>query len=211
MNEKIIEKAQKLRGRGFTTGEIADELNVSEDTARWLTMAKLGESKGKLDEKAPVDFAINWNGIGESSTRIKYVAATMADSILKYGPIDVVLGIVVSGVPFATFISDFLEGEYGYNVSMAVFHPKKHKKDKNVTPADFYEGALSDNFAKVAGKKILIVDDVITSGRTVGEVISYLKEQGAEPVATSVLIDKTGVSEIDGVPIEALIKVNRLG
>jgi orotate phosphoribosyltransferase len=36
MNEKLIKKAYELRNRGFTTGEIADELNVSKDTARWL-------------------------------------------------------------------------------------------------------------------------------------------------------------------------------
>ena len=36
MNEKLIKKAYELRSRGFTTGEIADELNVSKDTARWL-------------------------------------------------------------------------------------------------------------------------------------------------------------------------------
>ena len=40
MKEKLIQKAQELRQHGFTTGEIADELNVSMDTARWLTLQK---------------------------------------------------------------------------------------------------------------------------------------------------------------------------
>ena len=33
MNQELIKKAHELRSRGFTTGEIADELNVSKDTA----------------------------------------------------------------------------------------------------------------------------------------------------------------------------------
>ena len=38
MKEKLIAEAQELRQHGFTTGEIADELNVSMDTARWLIL-----------------------------------------------------------------------------------------------------------------------------------------------------------------------------
>ena len=45
MKNKLIEKAQELRQHGFTTGEIADELNVSMDTARWLTLQKPSEEK----------------------------------------------------------------------------------------------------------------------------------------------------------------------
>ena len=55
MKQKLIEKAQELRHHGFTTGEIADELNVSMDTARWLTL-----QKAEVKTDAPVDFAINW-------------------------------------------------------------------------------------------------------------------------------------------------------
>ncbi len=64
---------------------------------------------------------------------------------------------------------------------------------------------------KLKVKKVIIVDDVITSGRTVKEVINALIAQGAEPIAVTVLIDKVGISEIEGVPVESLIKVNRLG
>lgn len=45
MKQKLIAKAQELRQHGFTTGEIADELNVSMDTARWLTLQKATEEK----------------------------------------------------------------------------------------------------------------------------------------------------------------------
>jgi len=45
----------------------------------------------------------------------------------------------------------------------------------------------------------------------VTEVINTLKDQGAEPIAVTVLIDKVGISEIEGIPVESLIKVSRLG
>ncbi|MEE1156150.1 MAG: orotate phosphoribosyltransferase, partial [Methanobrevibacter sp.] len=88
MKTKLIRKAQELREHGFTTGEIADELNVSMDTARWLTLQKAEEAK--VD--APVDFAINWNSIGGNSTRLSYVSGALSDMALSHGEADVVLG-----------------------------------------------------------------------------------------------------------------------
>ena len=188
MKTKLIRKAQELREHGFTTGEIADELNVSMDTARWLTLQKAEEAK--VD--APVDFAINWNSIGGNSTRLSYA--------------DVVLGIAVSGVPFATVMADFLEDMSGLDTSLAIFHPHKHRKDQDTND----EGTISTNFGSVKGKKVIIVDDVITSGKTAREVIHTVKDQGGEPLCVTVLIDKAGLSEIEDVPVESLIKVSRL-
>jgi HTH-type transcriptional regulator, activator of D-glucose/D-fructose catabolism len=205
MKQDLIKKAHELRSRGFTVGEIADELNVSMDTARWLNMQKQNEKEKPAD--APIDFAINWNSLGGSSSRLKYVSAALSDIALTHGEADVVVGIAVSGIPFATMMADFLELEEGIETSLSVFHPVKHRKGTNKDQ----EGAISQNFAQVKGKKVIIVDDVITSGKTVKEVINALIDQGAEPVVVTVLIDKVGISEIDGVPVESLIKVNRLG
>ncbi len=204
MNQKLIIRAKELRNRGFTTGEIADELNVSIDTARWLTMQNADKAEEEKEE-APIDFAINWNSLGGSSTRLRYVSAAMADMALTHGESDIVMGIAVSGVPFATMMSDVMEAELGNNTSLAVFHPIKHRKDEEGA------GAISTNFANVKGKKVVIVDDVITSGRTMKDIISVLKQQDATPLAVVVLIDKKGISEIEGVPVESLIKVGRLG
>ena len=203
MKTKLIQKAQELRQHGFTTGEIADELNVSMDTARWLTLQKAEEEK--VD--APVDFAINWNSIGGNSTRLSYVSGALSDMALSHGEADVVLGIAVSGVPFATVMADFLEDMSGVDTSLAIFHPNKHRKD---TDDSDDEGTISTNFGSVEGKKVIIVDDVITSGKTVKEVIHTVRDLGGEPTCVTVLIDKAGLSEIEEVPVESLIKVSRL-
>ncbi|HMK53856.1 MAG TPA: orotate phosphoribosyltransferase-like protein [Methanobacteriaceae archaeon] len=198
MNQKLIKKAYDLRSRGFTTGEIADELNVSKDTARWLILQ--GTDKKPADnEKAPLDFAINWKSLGGSSVRIKYVSAALADMALQHGEADVIVGITVSGIPLATMMADILEAD------LAVFHPIKHRK------RDDGGGAISSNFASVEGKKVVVVDDVITSGGTIGEAIKVLRSLKARPIAAVVLIDKKGIPELEDVPVESLIRVSRLG
>ena len=202
MKEKLIAKAQELRQHGFTTGEIADELNVSMDTARWLTL-----QKAEVKTEAPVDFAINWKSIGGNSTRLSYVAGALSDLALSHGEADTVVGIAVSGVPFATLMADYIEDMTGLDTSMAIFHPNKHRKDSDETDD---EGAISTNFGTVEGKKVVIVDDVITSGTTAKEVIHTVKDLGGEPLCVTVLIDKAGLSEIEGVPVESLIKISRL-
>src|SRR5690606_28799583 len=111
MNQKLIKKAYDLRSRGFTTGEIADELNVSKDTARWLILQGTDKTKDQSPEKAPVDFAINWKSLGGSSTRMSYVSAAMADMALQHGDVEVVVGITVSGIPFATMMAEFLDAD----------------------------------------------------------------------------------------------------
>ena len=203
MKQKLIQKAQELRQHGFTTGEIADELNVSMDTARWLILQKTEEVKAE----APVDFAINWKSIGGNSTRLSYVSGALSDMALVHGEADVVCGIAVSGVPFATMMADCLEDMTGIDTALAIFHPNKHRKDSDETDD---EGTISTNFATVEGKKVVIVDDVITSGKTAKEVIHTVKDLGGEPLCVVVLIDKAGLSEIEGIPVESLIKVSRL-
>lgn len=203
MKEKLIQKAQELRQHGFTTGEIADELNVSMDTARWLTLQKPTEEK----TEAPTDFAINWKSIGGNSARLRYVSSALSDMTLAYDDAEVVCGIAVSGVPFATMMADVIEDMTGLDTSLAIFHPNKHRKDNDATDD---EGTISTNFGTVEGKKVVIVDDVITSGKTAREVIHAVRDLGGEPICVTVLIDKAGLSEIEDVPIESLIKVSRL-
>ena len=48
------------------------------------------------------------------------------------------------------------------------------------------------------------------SGKTAKEVIHTVRALGGDPLCVVVLIDKAGLSEIEGVPIESLIKVSRI-
>lgn len=205
MEKKLIIKAHELRKHGFTTGEIADELNVSMDTARWLILQKPTEEKPNVPVE---DVAINWKSLGGNSTRLRYISGALSDMALTHGEADVVVGVAVSGIPFATMMADFLEDMSGVETSLAVFHPNKHRKLDETNDG---EGAISTNFSSVEGKKVVIVDDVTTSGKTAKEVIDAVRDHGGEPLAVVVLIDKAGISEIEGIPVESLIQVNRIG
>ena len=198
MNSKLIEKASELRNKGLTTGEIADELNISKDTTQWLIMQKTPVNKNKQKQK-PDDFAINWKTIGASSSRMQYISSALADLTLEEGVVDAVVGISVSGVPFATIMSDLLDAD------LAVFHPVKHMKNESA------QGAISNNFANIKNKNVVIVDDVITSGATVTDAIRVCETHGAKPIAVTVLVDKKGINDLEDVPVKSLIKINKVG
>lgn len=196
MNSKLIEKATELRNKGLTTGEIADELNISKDTTQWLIVQMSQKTNNKQKQK-PDDFAINWRTIGASSTRMQYISAALASLIDE--EVDTVVGITVSGVPFATEMADYMDAE------LAVFHPIKHMKNESS------QGAMSNNFANIKNKNVVIVDDVITSGKTITDAINVCKTHGARPVAVTVLVDKKGLNDLNNVPIKSLIKINKVG
>ncbi len=198
MNSKLIEKATELRNKGLTTGEIADELNISKDTTQWLIMQMTSVSKTKQKQK-PDDFAINWRTVGSSSARMQYISSALADLAVEDSEVDVVIGISVSGVPFATIMAELLDAE------LSVFHPIKHMKNESA------QGAISNNFANIKNKNVVIVDDVITSGNTVTDAIKVCKTHGAKPVSVTVLVDKKGLNDLNNVPIKSLIKINKVG
>ncbi len=71
------------------------------------------------------------------------------------------------------------------------------------------EMALRRGFKLSPGEKVLVVEDVITTGGSVKEVIAIVKEAGAIPVGVGVLVDRSGgKSDFDGVLLNSLLQVN---
>jgi len=56
--------------------------------------------------------------------------------------------------------------------------------------------------------RVLVVEDVVTTGGSVKEVIAATKEKGAEVVGVGVLVDRSGGRVDFGVPLKALLTVN---
>jgi orotate phosphoribosyltransferase len=54
------------------------------------------------------------------------------------------------------------------------------------------------------------VDDVITSGNTMHEVVRYVRTHGGNPVAVLVIFDKRGIRDVDGVPVYSLFRISRI-
>lgn len=199
--DDLMESARELKERGLKSGEIADELNVSRETANWL----LTHSSTDESDEAPGDIHLDWSPVGRSSYRLSLVAAAVKDLIaedLEEEP-DVVVGIAKAGVPIATLVAQ----EFG--ARLAEYTPRKQKwKDE-----DEYEelsGSFSRNFAEVDGERCVVVDDVITSGRTMTEAVRFVDEKGGTPVGAAVLANKSDKSKIDGVEVKSLLGVIRV-
>jgi orotate phosphoribosyltransferase len=198
--EDLIAKARKLQSEGHNPGQIADELNLSMETVTWL----LTQQKGA---EAPRDIAINWTPVSSQADMLRDISVLMLKQFFyaqeettgrEAAEPTVAIGIAQSGIPLATLIAAERE------IRLAIYHPLKHASGEKPV------GSLSGNFAQIAGERCIIVDDVITSGRTMKETVDYLRSHGAQPVAISVLFDKRSFNEIDGVPVHSLFRVSRI-
>jgi len=198
---ELMQKAHELKEKGFTTGEIADELNISKETALWLVTRETEAKK-----KVPRDIHIDWSVVGSNPAVLKHLSLALSDLIkamVKENNLpqpDVIAGIADSGIPIATIIAEDM------NVSLSVIRPKKHMwgPDKKSTQAGF----ILSNFSQVKGKNVVIVDDITTTGTTIKDTIKLLNEKGANPLAAVVLIDKKGIKSIEGKPVKALVSVS---
>jgi len=200
--DDLMESARELKERGLKSGEIADELNVSRETANWL----LTHSPAEADEgdEAPGDIHLDWSAIGGSSRRLSHVAAAMKDLIaedLADEP-DVVVGIAKAGVPLATLVAD------EFSARLAEYTPRKQKWGDD--DYDDLSGSFSRNFADVHDERCVVVDDVVTTGRTMTEAVRFVEENGGKPVSAAVLANKSGKTSIDGVGGNSLVGVTRL-
>ncbi len=199
--DELVEKANQLKEKGLKTGSIADELNVSKKTAKWLI------SRGTKEEraKAPKDIFIEWDEIGKSSKRLKLVSSALCDMISEpVEDIDVVVGIAISGIPLSFPVAEKIDAE------LAVILPRKQRWDPGDESKIEKKGIISPNFANPEGKRCIIVDDIITTGTTMEETISSLNSIDAEPLSALVLLDKHGINNIDGVPVKSLLRVGRV-
>ena len=67
---------------------------------------------------------------------------------------------------------------------------------------------LRRGFAVEEGEKILMVEDVVTTGLSSREAIKAVEAAGGEVVAAAALVDRTGGSVDLGVPFHALVTIN---
>ncbi|MCD6340733.1 MAG: orotate phosphoribosyltransferase [Desulfurococcales archaeon] len=106
-----------------------------------------------------------------------------------------VVGIATAGIPLAAYISCIKRVPMGY---VRIEH--KNHGLKNIV-----EGVLE-------GKKVLVVDDVATTGRSILSAISVLRTVGAKVEAAAVIIDREqGARELlmsNGIKFYSLIRAS---
>ena len=67
---------------------------------------------------------------------------------------------------------------------------------------------LRRGFAVKPNQRVLIVEDVVTTGGSVREVIDLVKQQGGNVVGVGSIVDRTGGKIDFGVPFKAVISMN---
>ena len=191
----IAKRALEYKEKGLSEKEIADELHLSPETVTWLL------TRGIKGGEPPKDVKIGWRSIGVYGNRIGFMAAAMADIALeelekRQMDADSVLGIAINGIPLAALISEELGKE------LVIYRPSQERHGKG--------GAFSSNYASPQGKKILIVDDVVSTGDTIKAAISDAHDAGGTAVLVVVLVNKTAHDELAGVPLRALIRARSI-
>jgi orotate phosphoribosyltransferase len=182
--ERLINKAIKYKESGLSEHDIADELNVSRETAAWLL------SKGKEEKPKGGDVKIGWRSLGVYPSRIGFISDALSDIICEEcDEVDTVVGIATNGIPYATFVANNL------GLELSVFRPHHEKS-----------GAFGSNYASVKGKKVVLVDDVLGTGTTLKGTIDAVKKEGGEPILCLTLINKSSKNKIGNVPLRALIR-----
>jgi len=193
--DQLVKKSRELKASGMNDKEIARELHLSLGTVVWLL------TRDVKVEAPPTDIKIGWKSVGVYGHRIAMMSAILSDileeeTLNRKLEVDTVVGLAINGVPLASYIADELQLELG------IFRPSDDEK----TP-----GAVLSNFASVEGKSVVIVDDFIGSGETMKSAVSNLKELGAKPALILILVNKTDVTEIQGVPVRSLIRARPIG
>jgi len=184
--DELRSKVEKFRERGLNTQQIADELSLSQTTVQWLSA-----SDYEVDEK-PLDVKVGWRSIAVKGDRIEAVSYIFCDIIEEMvgDEVDTIVGVSINGIAFAQAISSTLDLEMSVVRSI----------NEDVG------GHLSEVYASVEGKRVIIVDDVYSSGRTMKKTASDLSAAGADVKMCMVLVNKSWDDDVDGVPLRALIR-----
>ncbi len=93
-------------------------------------------------------------------------------------------------------------------VQMA-FEVSRHLGCRNLF-AEREEGAMTfrRGFALAPGARVLVVEDTVTTGGSVAEVIALVRRQGAEVVGVGAIVDRSGGQVDFGVPLRACVQIS---
>jgi len=169
---------------------------------------KFGRFTLKSGRVSPYFFNLGKISSGAAMARL---ARAYAEAITRSGvEFDTLFGPAYKGIPLATAVAYALS-EQGRDVPYA--YNRKEAK------AHGEGGTLVG--APLAGRKVLIVDDVLTAGTALREAVAMIRAAGGEPVAAVIALDrmergtgeKSAVAEMEadtGVNVVALVSVREI-
>ncbi|SRR5690606_1774517 len=150
-------------------------------------------------------------GLFNSSRALAQIGTSFAASLEQSGiDYDLLFGPAYKGIPLVSATAVALATKYDKDVPYA-FNRKEAK--------DHGEGGMLVG-APLQGK-VMIVDDVITAGTAIREVINLIGQAGAEPAGVLVALDrqergkgeKSAIQEIQeqyGIPVVSIINLQQI-
>jgi orotate phosphoribosyltransferase len=136
-----------------------------------------GEFTLKSGRVSPYFFNSGLFNSGESLAKLgRYYAQAITDAGIEF---DCMFGPAYKGIPLVSTASVALYDHHGRNVPY-VFNRKETK--------DHGEGGMTVG-AKLEGR-VLIIDDVISSGMSVDESVEIIKAAGATPAGVAISLDR---------------------
>lgn len=135
-------------------------------------------------------------------------AHAIANSGIEY---DVLFGPAYKGIPLAAATAVQLVNQHNQDIPWAF--NRKEKKDHG-------EGGSLVG-ADIAGKRVLIIDDVITAGTAIREVMAILEANGATCAGVCIGLDraergkgeKSAIQEVEadfGIPVVSIISIEHV-
>lgn len=117
--------------------------------------------------------------------------------------IDVVVGPVLGGIVLSQWTTHALNVRRTAGETLAVYAEKAAGSDQNFTFTRGYD-------KHIAGKNILIVEDILTTGGSVRRVIELVRKHGGNVIGVSALCNRGNVQACDvgNVPIATLITLD---
>lgn len=115
------------------------------------------------------------SGLFNTGDTLTNLAKAYAAAASEFTP-EVVFGPAYKGIPLATALAQAIGGKIGYSFN------RKEEKDHG-------EGGIIVG-ASLAGKNVLIVDDVMTTGTSSGEAVEIIRSKGGIPIGCAIAFDR---------------------
>ena len=214
--ESLVANINEARARARADNSGSGESGLKKYQEEFIEFAldagvlKFGEFTLKSGRLSPYFFNA---GLFNSGKSLKLVGQFYAKAIVDSGvEFDVLFGPAYKGITLASTVAIALT-EFGLDVPFA--YNRKEKKDHG-------EGGQLVG-AKIEGKRVLIIDDVITAGTAIREAMGMLKAAGAIAAGVIIALDRQekvkdtsttsaiqSVQEEFGIPVNFVVGLDHL-
>lgn len=150
------------------------------ETAIATGALKFGDFTLKSGRKSPYFFDAGAFYTGKALTVLAQSYAAIVADLHNKQPIEALYGPAYKGIPLVAAVAVVLQLEYGISLPWAF----NRKEVKNHGEGGILVGA------PLSGKKVLIIDDVLTAGTAVKEALTILYKAQAIPTAVIVALDR---------------------